>query len=86
MSGPGITRVNQELSPMKYLIILSLAFAAANALAAKPTYISQGKVLTPSEALRAALDKKTVLGCRPVVAKISPSGTSIGLKNKVSDE
>jgi hypothetical protein len=71
---------------MKYLVVLSLLFAATNAMAAKTTYVSNGKVLTAPEALRAALENKQVLGCKIVVARPNASGTSIGLKAKPNDE
>lgn len=67
---------------MKVLILLSTLFAASNAVAAKPIYISSGKVVSAPDALKAALEGKSVLGCKQMVAKPNESGTSIGLKPK----
>lgn len=62
------------------LVIMSLALAAQSALAAKPMYFVNGKQVNPEQALRAALDAQSVLSCKPVEAKVSKAGTSIGLR------
>ena len=61
------------------LVPLSMFLAATTALSA-PMYFLNGKAVTPDVALKAAVDRQTVLACKPVEAKVSKSGTSIGLR------
>lgn len=73
---------------MKIAIVLALGFAATTAFSApiKPTYMINGKVVTPETALRAALANQDVMACKPVEAKLSKAGTSFGLRQKKARE
>jgi len=52
------------------------------ALDPENTYFeSKGKTIMPSAAIMAAMNGESVFKCQRVEAKVSKSGTSIGLKN-----
>lgn len=69
------------------LVIVSLALAAQSAVAAlKPTYMVDGKVVTPETALRAALANQNVVACKEVEAVVSKTGSSIGLRQKKGEK
>ncbi len=68
---------------MKLLLVL-LALIGATATAApsyKLFFISNGKTIAAEDAIMAASRGNEVYKCQAVEAKVSKSGTSIGLKN-----
>lgn len=60
------------------MLTLSLA---ANAAEYKQVYLIDGKAVPSEQAIMAALKGTEVLKCTTVEAKVSKSGTSIGLRN-----
>jgi hypothetical protein len=76
--------IMQRLIEISSLIIgLGLFFSAANVLAANQNVFytdSKGNRLETSDALLASVKGTEIFKCQPVEAKISKSGTSIGIR------
>ena len=66
---------------MKYLILIVLSISASQAADQKIHYTSKGQTLNAQAAILAAMRGEEVYKCQTVEAKVSKSGTSIGLKN-----
>lgn len=73
---------------MKHLVpatLIVLALTSALAWSSErlvPVYMVNGKVVTAQDALTAALADKPVTLCKPVVAVVAKSGTSIHLASR----
>ena len=66
---------------MKYLILIVLSISASQAADQKIFYQSKGETIKAERAILAAMRGDEVYKCQTVEAKVSKSGTSIGLKN-----
>jgi len=66
---------------MKHLIILAALISMNVNAEQKIYYTYKGQTVSPDKAILAAIRGEEVYKCQNVEAKVSKSGTSIGLKN-----
>lgn len=66
---------------MKYLILIAITLSTNAMAEQKIFYQSKGEVIKAERAILAAMRGDEVYKCQTVEAKVSKSGTSIGLRN-----
>ena len=66
---------------MKTMFLFLLLSPLAHAAEYRQTFIVNGHEMSAEQAITAAFQGKNVMRCQAVEAKVSKTGTSIGLKN-----
>lgn len=71
----------RTITTMKLAAVLCLTAIPAHAAEYRQVFLSNGRELTPEQAIVASMKGAEVLKCQSAEFKVSKSGTSIGIRN-----